>query len=150
MMFRTTRQIEIGEELLIDYGRDYFEALGIQCKCADFPGDHLPREPTPPDPRADDPVQGYLQANNLPLDPAEHAQRQPATPAAADSSTVGPPAVSRGRVLDIEVSYDGTPLASRRNVQVTGAGGGATIDVDLDLPRTPGGRVTGSASVRSA
>lgn len=150
MMFRTTRQIEIGEELLIDYGRDYFEALDIQCKCADFPGDHLPPEPTPPDPRADDPVQGYLQANNLPLDPAEHAPRQNPIPAAADSSAAGPPAVSRGRVVDIEVSYDGAPVASRRNVQVTGGGGGATIDVDLALPRTPGGRVTGSASVRSA
>lgn len=58
MVFQAVRDIQPGEQLFIEYGRGYFEAANVFCKCDAYPGDHLP----PPDraPRSvdDEPGQG--------------------------------------------------------------------------------------------
>lgn len=42
MMYVASRDIQVGEQLFTNYGRNYFQIRGILCSCDDSDDDHLP------------------------------------------------------------------------------------------------------------
>jgi len=45
ILFRAARNLIPGEQLFIDYGRQYFDGLKLECSCDAKPVPHLPHKP---------------------------------------------------------------------------------------------------------